>query len=218
MTFYLVPIVEGHTEAACVERLLHRVWNELLCATDRLQVLPASRGNRNALIDPEHPTFAAKIEEAFAKLAQRLSRDPSGQGMLLLLLDAEADCPAELAPRLLETATKVRSDACIACVMPKRMLENWIVAGASSLAGTNDLPEQLPTRSKFEDHSGASWLDDQLRAKNKARKYKKPVDAKEFIHRMALQECHDNAPSFRKLCRDLAAYLPHSPAPPEAAD
>lgn len=102
MTLYLVPIVEGQTEVGCIERLLQRVWAELLAATERLQVLPASRGKRDALINPDHPDFTAKIEEAYAKLARRLRYDTSGQGrgMLLLLLDAEKDCPAALAPRI----------------------------------------------------------------------------------------------------------------------
>ena len=74
MTFYLVPIVEGQTEVGCVERLLQRVWTELLAAPVRLQVLPASRGKRDTLINPDHPDFAAKVEEAYAKLARRLRR------------------------------------------------------------------------------------------------------------------------------------------------
>lgn len=44
--------------------------------------------------------------------------------MLLLLLDAESDCPAELAPRLLTAVRQTRSDADIACVLAKRELEN----------------------------------------------------------------------------------------------
>jgi hypothetical protein len=220
VTLYLVPIVEGQTEVGCIERLLHRVWSELLVASDRLQVLPASRGKRDALINPDHPDFTAKIEEAYAKLARRLRHDSSsqGRGMLLLLLDAEKDCPAELAPRLVDAATRIRSDASIACVMPKQMLENWIVAGASTLAGVNDLPDPLPVRDKFEDRSGAAWLEAQLRSKSKARKYKKPDDAEVFVRAMALQECRDNAPSFDKFCRELEAQLLPPLQPPGATE
>jgi hypothetical protein len=218
MTFYIVPIVEGQTEAGCIERLFQRVWAELLAAPVRLQVLPASRGKRDALINPKHPDFRDKIEEAYAKMARRLRHDSSGQGLLLLLLDAETDCPAELAPRLLGAATQARSDAPIACVLAKRMLENWIVAGASTLAGVNGLPDPLPARDRFEDRSGAAWLESQLRSKNKARKYKKTDDAEVFIRAMALQECRANAPSFDKLCRELEARLPQPPDTPGPTD
>jgi hypothetical protein len=218
MTFYLVPIVEGQTEAGCIERLLHRVWMELLAAPLRLQVLPPSRGKRDALIHPERPDLAEKIEEAHAKLASRLRRDPSARGLLLLLLDAEGDCPKELAPRLLKTARQVRSDTDISCVLAKRMLENWIVAGASTLAGVNDLPNPLPARDQFEDRSGVTWLEAQLRSKSMTRKYKKTADAEAFIRVMALQECRENAPSFDKLCRELEARLPHAPNEPGSHD
>lgn len=216
MTLYLAPIVEGHTEVGCIEPLLQRIWTELLVAPDRLQVLAASRAKRDAMIDPDHPDFAAKIEEAHARMARRLRRDPPGQsrGLLLLLLDAEKACPAELAPRLLEGALRVRSDASIACVMPKQMLENWIVAGAATLAGVNGLPDPLPTRDRFEDHSGAAWLQAQLRTGTNPRKYKKPDDAEPFVRAMDLRECRANAPSFDKLCRELERCL----APPPRTD
>jgi hypothetical protein len=210
MTLYLVPIVEGQTEVGCLERLLQRVWTELLAAPFRLQILAPSRGKRDGLIHPKRPDLAQKIEEAHAKLVPRLKRDPSGRGLLLLLIDAEGDCPKELAPQLLASAKQVRGDADISCVLAKRMLENWIVAGASTLAGVNDLPDPLPAREQFEELSGVAWLETQLRRRNKTRKYKKTTDAEAFVRTMALQECRDNSPSFDKLCRELEVRV----APP----
>ncbi len=106
----------------------------------------------------------------------------------------------------------------MSCVLAKQMLENWIVAGASTLAGVNDLPDPLPARGHFEDHSGAAWLETQLRSQSKSRKYKKTADAEAFIRTMDLQECRDNAPSFDKLCRELQARLPPPPDAPRSAD
>ena len=214
MTLYVAPIVEGQTEAGCVERLLHRIWTELLVAPVRLQVLSPSRGQRDALLKPTGTELPRKIEEANAKLAQCLRRDQHGRGLLLLLLDAERDCPAELAPQFLVAAQAVRSDVDITCVLAKSMLENWIVAGASTLAAVNGLPNALPTRDNPEDGSGTAWLEKQLRLQNKTRKYKKTVDAEAFVRAMALQECRTNAPSFDKLCRELEARLQPPPPPP----
>jgi hypothetical protein len=163
------------------------------------------------LVNPEDPDLANKVEEAHVKLAQHLRRDSSGLGLLLLLLDAEDDCPAELAPRLLEAARTARSDAPLSCVLAKRMLENWIVAGASTLAGVNDLPDLLPDRDQFEERTGAAWLEAQLRSKGKARKYKKTVDAEVFVRKLDLRECRGNAPSFDKLCRELEARVLQPP-------
>jgi hypothetical protein len=88
------------------------------------------------------------------------------------------------------------------------MLENWIVAGASALAGLNGLPNPLPTRDLFEDRSGVAWLETQLRSQNRTRKYKKTADAQPFIRSMDLAECRRNCPSFDKLCRELEACVP----------
>src|SRR5947207_15090648 len=100
MTLYVGPIVEGHTEVRSVERLLQRVWTELLVGPERLQVVQPTRGKRDALIDPHEDHLAKKLGEGYAKLSQRLLRDSSGRGLLLLLLDAEGDCPRDLAPQL----------------------------------------------------------------------------------------------------------------------
>jgi hypothetical protein len=216
MTLYVVPIVEGQTEAGCVERLLQRVWTQLLASPIRLQVLAPSRGKRDALIGPTGTVLAGKIEEAHEKLSQCLRRDPSGKGLLLLLLDAEGDCPAELAPRLLQTARRARSDTDIACVLAKRMFENWIVAGASTLAGVSGLPAPLQPPDTPEDFSGAAWLDKQLRSQKRTRCYKKTADAAVFVRAMSLEQCRARSPSFDKLCRELALRLPLPETAPAA--
>lgn len=131
---------------------------------------------------------------------------------MLILLDAEDGCPATLAPRLLDTARKpLPVDVAVSCVLAKRMLENWIVAGASTLGGVSGLPNPLPPRDRFEDRSGAAWLDEQIRSQNRARKYRKKEDSPAFVRAMALPECRANAPSFDKLCRELENRLQHSP-------
>jgi Domain of unknown function (DUF4276) len=203
MTFFIVPIVEGQTENRCVERLLHRIWTELLASPVRLQVLLPSRANRDKLLNPTSTELANKVEEAFAKLSQRLCRDRQARGLLLLLLDAERDCPKELGPKLLAKARQARSDVDVVCVLAKRMLEHWIVAGASTLAGINGLPYDLSSRDQFEERSGAAWLEGQLRMRNPRRKYKKTVDAEQFIKAMNVSECLANCPSFAKLCKEL---------------
>jgi hypothetical protein len=142
---------------------------------------------------------------------------------LLILLDAEKDCPATLGPRLLDEARKsLPVDAPVACVLAKRMFEDWIVGGASTLAGVNELPNSLPARDQFEDRSGAKWLDDQLRTQDKSRKYNKVIDAQLFVRTMNLQECRDNCPSFDKLCRELETRLAPQPGigdePPREED
>jgi Domain of unknown function (DUF4276) len=213
MTLYIVPIVEGQTEQGCVERLLHRVWAELLSQSERLQVLEPFRGQRDALIHPSGKVLTDSVGKAFLKLQAKTRQAAEARSLVLILLDAEGDCPATLAPRLLEVARRaLPADARLACVLARRMLENWIMAGASPLAGVNGLPHPLPPRDQFEERSGVTWLESQLRGKNPKRSYKKTADAKVFVQHMNLVECRGNCPSFDKLCRELEGR-PVAPAP-----
>ena len=216
MTLYIAPIVEGQTEQGCLERLLQRTWTELLGQSERLQVLEPFRGHRDELINSE-TALIKTIQQSLYKLNAKAIRDPGARKLLLVLLDAEGDCPAALAPRLLDSACKiVPPDVAVSCVMPKRMLENWIVAGASTLSGINNLPNPLPDRDQFEERNGAGWLKEQIRSMNPSRTYKKVIDASEFIKEMNLNECRANSPSFDKLCRELEKRVPAAPIPDES--
>jgi hypothetical protein len=209
MTVYVAPVVEGQTEQGCVERLLQRTWSQVLGRPERLQVLEPFRRPRGQLVQANGEALTKAVQEAYLKLRAKIKRETDARSMVLILIDAEDDCPATLAPRLLAVVrAALPADAVTACVIAKRMLENWMVAGASTLAGVNGLPDPLPVRDQFEERSGVAWLGEQLRSRNSARKYKKTVDAEAFVRGMDLQECRANSPSFDKLCRDLGTFLP----------
>ncbi len=214
MTVYIAPIVEGHTERVCLERLLHRVWVELLTALDRLQVLPPSRGNRSSLARVGHPELELKVNEGGALLRRFLSRNADGRGVVLLLLDADDECPAVLGSQLLSRARAIRTDIDIACVLANRQFENWFMAAAASLAGVGKLPSDLVAVADPESGRGAAWLTEQIKRIDPKSVYKKPDDAVELAKAMDLVACRANSPSFDKLCRELEARLP---APPPVA-
>jgi hypothetical protein len=219
MTFYIAPIVEGHTEADCVERLLQRVWGGLLAAPIRLKVLQPSRCKRDAFVNPSHPQFAEKIEEAYTKLMQRVRRESASRGLILLLLDAENDCPATLGPQLLAAARTRQGNVDISCVLAKRMMENWLVAGCATLGGVNGLPKLLTPPADPDGCHGAGWLKEQLRSESQPKRptktYKKTVDAALFIAAFDLDACRATSRSFQKLCKELELRLPLPPPPPD---
>lgn len=68
MTLYIVPIVEGHTEQGCVERLLHRIWHELLAHAERLQVVDPFRGHRDELVHSSGLVLADTASTALLKM------------------------------------------------------------------------------------------------------------------------------------------------------
>ena len=80
-------------------------------------------------------------------------------GGVLVLLDADDDCPAALGPALLERARAARSDVPISVVLANREFEAWFIAAAESLAGTHGFPADLTAPADPEKIRGAKeWL------------------------------------------------------------
>jgi hypothetical protein len=71
------------------------------------------------------------------------ARKTAGQGGILILVDSDDDCPAQLAPQLLARARKTRSNLPISVVLAKREFEAWFLASAESLRGRRGLPSDL---------------------------------------------------------------------------
>ena len=216
MTLYVAPIVEGETEELCAKILLSRTWKQLIRGDElaTLAVLPPLIVKRDAFTKPTHPAMEESIERTTAALQRALRRSPTDKALILILIDAEEDCPATLGPELLRRARLIRSDTDIACVLAKRELENWFKAAAMSLAGVGGLPIDLVASSDAEVGSGDAWLTAQKRRVDPKSVYKKPDDAVELAKAMDLAVCRVNSPSFAKLCRELEDRVP---APPPVA-
>jgi hypothetical protein len=216
MTAFIIPVIEGHTERDCIERLLHRTWSELLGRPERLQVLEPFRQPRSQLVHPNGVVLVSSVSAALMRVQAKAAKVPNSRHLVLVLIDAERECPKSLAPRLLTTAAAgLPAGSALSCVLPTWMLENWFVAGASTLAGVNGMPGPIPPRDQFEERSGVAWLEAQYRKANRAWKYKKTKFAAEFARMMNLVECRQNSPSFDKLCRELEARLVPTAAAPD---
>lgn len=217
MSVFIAPIVEGHAEVKAVERLLHRVWNEIVGCPNRLVVLTPFRPKRDQLLKPDGVVLGGEVQITFLKVQAKTKREPGSTGLVLLLLDAEKECPARLAPRLLQAAMKARADAMISCVLAKKMFENWLVAGAATLHGVNGLPNPLTVPSAVEALGGKSWFEQQLRSVDKTRAYSETIDCPEFVREMDIVAARQSSESFDKLCRELDKLLPPAvpPTPPD---
>ncbi len=217
MTIFVAPIVEGATEERCLKILLSRLWkfvtpagNDSVLAV--LKPLPTKRSSLIKIGDSELPK---QIQLAANSLRDALWQPEVDTGFILLMVDAEEDCPATLGPLLLQRAKETRADLDIACVLPKRELENWFKAAAASLGGVCGLPADLAVAGDAEHGSGGEWLTSQKRRLGRNLKYTKPDDAVELAKAMDLAECRANSPSFAKLCRVLADRVPAPPVVPE---
>ncbi len=199
MPLHVGVIVEGQGENQSIQKLLYRIWRELL-GGDFIKVLPPFRKSQGILLK-EHGLMQA-VDEVKVKLGPAL---PGGaRKLVLILIDAEINCPRKLAPKLVKWGREARSDADIACVMPNPMFETWFAAAAASLAGVNGLPPDLTEPDDPEGKRlGKPWLKRHL-----PRKYRERLDQPQFTAKMNLIRCRERSASFDKLCRELEKRLP----------
>jgi hypothetical protein len=102
----IASIVEGDGEVAALPKLLHRIAAEI--GVTNLRTERPIRGPR------ERITRAGGIERVVSAAALRVK----GNGGVLVLLDADDDCPAQLGPQLLARARAERPGKRIAVVLP----------------------------------------------------------------------------------------------------
>ena len=132
-----VPIVEGHGEVQAVPALLYRL---------ALQANPGIPVRVNPPIRVKSGSFLNDddyFRRQFALAAAKAAQAAQAQGHVLILLDCEDDCPAELGPKLLRRARAVRADVSVRVFLAYREYETWFVAAAGSLRGHAGLPADL---------------------------------------------------------------------------
>lgn len=189
----IVSIVEGDGEVKALPKLLHRVAAQLSVA--QLLTPTPMRIPRGKIV------CAGGIERAADAAAIRVK----GHGGVLVLLDADDDCPARLGPDLLLRARSVRSDIRFEVVLANREFEAWFLAAAASLAGQHGFREDLlpPTDPELpRDCKG--WLTKQ---RSRGQPYKETVDQTALTSAFDLKTARENSPSFDKFCRATRSLL-----------
>jgi hypothetical protein len=125
----LATIVEGHGEDQAVPVLLRRIVADLK-TPHPIQVIRPLRTSRSRLLK------TGELERA----VDFSSRRAGPHGAVLILLDADDDCAAELATSLLTRANGVRTDGRIGVVLAKFEFEAWFIASIESLRGNGASP------------------------------------------------------------------------------
>ena len=186
-------IVEGQGEVLGVPKLIYRIAHQL--AIWDLRVPTPYRIPRGSLV------AAGGIERAVDAQARRVDTT----GGVLVLLDADDDCPAELGPSLLERARVARPDKLVSVVLPKREFEGWFLASAPSLGGQCGLPEGLVGPGDPEEIRDAKgWL---TRQRTDGLSYKPTVDQVTLGSAFDMGQARKAAPSFDKFCREIVNLL-----------
>lgn len=190
MVLKIASIVEGDGEVIALPILLRR-----LAASLSPYALP--RILRPILVKRQGILKSGELER-YVELAAR--RTGPG-GAILILLDADRDCPASLGIDLLQRAKAARSDRRIRAVLAKAEYEAWFIAAVISIAdhyGVDAKPP--PDPESIKDAKG--WI-----GRNVLHATYHPT-----LHQPKLTNAFDlhaarAAPSFDKLWRDVTSLL-----------
>lgn len=189
----IASVVEGEGEVTALPRLLYKLAAEL--GVVHLRTPVPFRRNRGSLVAP------GGIERAVASVALRIT----GAGGVLVLLDADDDCPADLGPVLLARAKSARPDVHVSVVLAMREFEAWFLAAAPSFAGALGVPEDLASPPQPEEVRGAKeWLTGH---RSIGRPYKPTVDQAQLVSAFDVKLAREHSPSFDKLYREIMALL-----------
>ena len=148
----IIPIVEGQGDVQAVPVLIRRI-GERVRPGGYIDVLPAIRVRRNNVVK-------AGVLERYVELAAHKSAPDGG---ILVLLDADRDCPMSLGTDLLTRAREARSDRTIKLVLAKVEFESWFLASAKSIAGQKGIcPECGPPPDPEAIRDPKGWLTRQM--------------------------------------------------------
>ena len=183
----VVAIVEGDGEVAALPILLRRLGEWL--SPEKPVVAPAP-------IRVRRDQFLNRDEE-FRRMLLLAAAKCGAAGWILVLLDADDDCPAELGPRILERAQRVAPHRPISVVLANREFEAWFLAGAESLNGKRgftyvEAREFDPEATR----DAKGWLSERMGAN----RYRETTDQPAFAALLDLPLAHARSRSFRKLC------------------
>lgn len=132
------------------------------------------------------------------------ARRLAGQGAILILLDSDDDCPAQLGPELLQRAIVARSDVPIAVVIAKCEFEAWFLSAAESLRGYRGLANDLQSPADPEAVRGAKeWLSNRELS---GHRYVPSLDQPALAARFDLETAR-RADSFDKFYREVVRLL-----------
>ena len=195
---YIIPIVEGHGEVEAVPELLRRIGGALDPPVFP-NVLSPLRVPRSTLLRQ------GELERRVKLAANKVGED----GRILIIIDADDDCPAILGPKLLQRAQGARPDRQISVVLAKSEFESWFLAGASGLAGRRGLaPELTPPSDPEATRDAKGWL----KARMENRTHKETRDQAAMASKFDMAEARQPgtphySDSFDKLWRELEILL-----------
>ena len=190
----IASIVEGHGEVAALPLLLRRIAGQVAAG----RVVNASRPfrvRRQNFLKPD------EVERSVEFVANRSGVD----GRILILLDANSDCPKTLAAEIVERARQARGDRAIQVVLAKVEYEAWFLAAAESVADHRGIKPDVVSPSNPEAVQDAKgWISKRMEP---GRSYSPSTDQPALTAVFDMDVARKRAASFDKLYRAVESLL-----------
>lgn len=193
----IVPIVEGHSEVVSVPLLLRRLLQRR--GVYDLEVARPFRVKRDRVVR------SGELEKALAFA----SGSRPHASALLLVLDADDDCPADLGARLAERCRQA-SPLPTLVVVANREFEGWFLGAKESLRGVRGIRSDAAAPENPESIRGAK----ERLSKNmeRGRRYLEVDDQPALTERLDLELARARCPSFARFVDRLGELVSELPA------
>jgi hypothetical protein len=185
----VTAIVEGDGEVIALPVLLRRL-NEWLTPEVYVDIGYPIRVRRDRFLNKD---------DEFRRHLSLAANKCGDEGWILILLDADDDCPVELGQEILHRAQGVAPHRKISVVLANREYEAWFIAAAESLQGNRGFiydPAKAVDPERPRDAKG--WIE----ACMAHRSYGETTDQPAFSAQIDLQLAFNRSRSFRKLCSE----------------
>jgi hypothetical protein len=188
----IVSIVEGDGEVRAVPVAIRRIAIEILGRYDILVESPIRVRRDRFLNRPDEQRRALFLAAAKA----------GNDGAILILMDSDRDCAAELAGQILSAASREIAHIRCQCVFAVREFESWFLAAAFSLRGVRGFSVDLAAPPNSEDIQDAKgWLAE----RRTPARYAPTIDQPALAAIFSLELARHASPSFDKFVRDIQA-------------
>ncbi len=206
MARHIVPIVEGHGEQSAVPVLLRSICHDRYGRYDVMVAKPV-RCKRGQLVRDGEPDRHAMVKALRLATARLNTGD---NGAVLVLLDADEDCPAELARNLRQLATTILDESMpVGVVLPKIEFESWFLPSVVRWRGSFGFRNNAEPPTDPEGIRGAKERLSRLMVPG--RKYSETVDQAKLSANMDLEAAERQCRSFRKFLTEVESLLTELP-------
>ena len=187
-------IVEGEGEESALRPLIHNIIASGV-GGEYPTVMPPYRVHWGTIVN--------KPDE-LAYYAQMALREAGNAARLLVLLDADGRCPAELGPRLLQQLEIRFPSVPISVTVADWEYESWFIASAESIARHTGTTNQIEVPDNIEAIKAAKgWVERNLMAD----KYKERKHQAAFSTRINVSLARSRSHSFNRFCREIERLL-----------